>query len=75
MALNCSALTVEPWEVGVLRAEDRPARVKRVVLTVNGREHALELPVRTTLAEALREDLGLTAPRSGATVPSAGAAR
>ena len=45
--------------------DSRPARVKRVVLTVNGRDYALELPVRTTLAEALREDLGLTGTKVG----------
>ena len=47
------------------RANNGPARVKRVVLTVNGHDHALQLPVRTTLAEALREDLGLTGTKVG----------
>jgi len=42
-----------------------PARVKRVVLTVNDRPHTLELPARTTLAEALREELGLTGTKVG----------
>jgi xanthine dehydrogenase YagT iron-sulfur-binding subunit len=42
-----------------------PARVKRVVLTVNDGAHALELPVRTTLAEALREHLDLTGTKVG----------
>ena len=43
----------------------RPARVKRVVLLVNGQARELELPVRTTLAEALREHLGLTGTKVG----------
>jgi xanthine dehydrogenase YagT iron-sulfur-binding subunit len=42
-----------------------PARVKRVVLTVNDAAHTLELPVRTTLAEALREHLDLTGTKVG----------
>jgi carbon-monoxide dehydrogenase small subunit/xanthine dehydrogenase YagT iron-sulfur-binding subunit len=44
---------------------DRPARVKRVVLSVNDQPHAVELPVRTTLAEVLREHLGLTGTKVG----------
>ena len=43
----------------------RPARVKRAALVVNGHAHDLELPVRTTLAEALREYLGLTGTKVG----------
>lgn len=42
-----------------------PARVKRVSLCVNERWHELELPARTTLAEALREHLGLTGTKVG----------
>jgi aerobic-type carbon monoxide dehydrogenase small subunit (CoxS/CutS family) len=42
-----------------------PVRIKPVVLTVNGCEHALELPARVTLAEALREQLGLTGTKVG----------
>lgn len=34
--------------------------VKRITLTVNGRVYPLELPARTTLAEALRDHLDLT---------------
>src|SRR5262245_37566099 len=56
---------VEPREAGVPTTDSRPARVKAVVLTVNGRDYALEVPVRTTLAEALREDLGLTGTKVG----------
>jgi aerobic-type carbon monoxide dehydrogenase small subunit (CoxS/CutS family) len=56
---------LEPQEAGVWRATEEPARVRRLVLTVNGLDHALELPVRTTLAEALREDLGLTGTKVG----------
>jgi aerobic-type carbon monoxide dehydrogenase small subunit (CoxS/CutS family) len=42
-----------------------PARAKRVRLLVNGRTREVELPVRTTLAEALREHLGLTGTKLG----------
>jgi xanthine dehydrogenase YagT iron-sulfur-binding subunit len=52
------------WGEPTMRVHE-PARVKRVVLTVNGHAHALELPARTTLAEALREDLGLTGTKVG----------
>ena len=34
-------------------------------LTVNGVEHRLELDVRTTLLDALRETLGLTGTKKG----------
>lgn len=42
-----------------------PASLKKVVLNVNGRDHELELPARTTLAEALRDYLGLTGTKIG----------
>jgi len=35
-------------------------RVKRVAFTVNGRARTIEVAARRTLAEALRDDLGLT---------------
>jgi xanthine dehydrogenase YagT iron-sulfur-binding subunit len=42
-----------------------PRRTKRVSLNVNGRSYSLELECRTTLAEALREHLGLTGTKIG----------
>ena len=39
--------------------------VKRINLNVNGRAYALQLPVRTTLAEALRDHIGLTGTKVG----------
>jgi aerobic-type carbon monoxide dehydrogenase small subunit (CoxS/CutS family) len=42
-----------------------PARVKRVDLLVNGQGYELQLPVWTTLAEALREHLRLTGTKLG----------
>jgi len=41
------------------------AALRRVSLTVNGRLHVLEVPARRTLAEALRDDLGLTGTKVG----------
>ncbi len=46
-----------------------------VTLRVNGTEHALQLDTRTTLLDALREHLHLTAPRRAATTASAAPAR
>jgi aerobic-type carbon monoxide dehydrogenase small subunit (CoxS/CutS family) len=42
-----------------------PATVKRLRFLVNGQEHRLEVPSRRTLAEVLREDLGLTGTKVG----------
>ena len=42
-----------------------PATSKRVRLLVNGRAHTLEVPARRTLAEVLREELGLTGTKVG----------
>jgi carbon-monoxide dehydrogenase small subunit/xanthine dehydrogenase YagT iron-sulfur-binding subunit len=42
-----------------------PRRVKRVVLNVNGQDHELDLRAKTTLAEALREHLGLIGTKVG----------
>jgi aerobic-type carbon monoxide dehydrogenase small subunit (CoxS/CutS family) len=42
-----------------------PATAKRVRFLVNGRTHQLEVPSRRTLAEVLREDLGLTGTKVG----------
>lgn len=42
-----------------------PSPVKKLTLNVNGRDHELELPVWTTLAEALREHVGLTGTKIG----------
>ena len=43
----------------------RPVAEQAVVLTVNGRRHTLTVPVRRTLADVLREDLGLTGTHLG----------
>ncbi len=37
-----------------------PTDRRRMVLSVNGRTHEIELPVHRTLLDALRDDLGLT---------------
>ncbi|MDR5683480.1 MAG: FAD binding domain-containing protein [Armatimonadota bacterium] len=50
--------TQPPLELG-----GEPAR--RIRMRVNGVEHALTVPVRKTLADALREDLGLTGTHLG----------
>jgi xanthine dehydrogenase YagT iron-sulfur-binding subunit len=44
---------------------DRVATLSRIQLTVNGREHQLELDHRTTLLDALREHLDLTGTKKG----------
>jgi xanthine dehydrogenase YagT iron-sulfur-binding subunit len=40
-------------------------RNEKLILTVNGRQQALELDPRTTLLDALREDLALTGTKKG----------
>ena len=42
-----------------------PTRSKRVTLWVNGQERKLEVQARATLAEVLRENLGLTGTKIG----------
>ena len=44
---------------------DLPAHRKRVVLSVNGERRELQIAARRTLAEVLREDLGLTGTKVG----------
>jgi xanthine dehydrogenase YagT iron-sulfur-binding subunit len=43
----------------------KPAVMSKVVLDVNGTQHALELDTRTTLLDALREHLRLTGTKKG----------
>jgi len=43
----------------------KPAVMSKVVLHVNGTEHALEVDTRTTLLDALREHLRLTGTKKG----------
>ena len=42
-----------------------PSASRRVTLTVNGRARSIEVLARRTLAEALRQDLGLTGTKVG----------
>jgi len=42
-----------------------PGQSERVRLTINGRQHALDLDPRTTLLDTLRERLGLTGSKKG----------
>ena len=46
-------------------AEAASMHTENVRLTVNGRQHALELDARTTLLDALREHLALTGTKKG----------
>ncbi len=46
-------------------AEEVPHRTKRIVLDVNGELRSVELECRATLAEALRENLGLKGTKIG----------
>jgi xanthine dehydrogenase YagT iron-sulfur-binding subunit len=43
----------------------RPPEVVAVSLKVNGRDHTLDLDIRTSLLDALREHLGLTGSKKG----------
>ena len=43
----------------------RPVAERAVAFTVNGRRYALTVPVRHTLADVLRDDLGLTGTHLG----------
>ncbi len=45
----------------------------QVVLTVNGRDHRLDLPVTTTLLDALRDHLHLTGSKKGCGLGQCGA--
>ena len=44
---------------------EKPLRKKRIVLTVNGHDREVEVDSRCTLAEVLREELGLTGTKVG----------
>jgi xanthine dehydrogenase YagT iron-sulfur-binding subunit len=56
---ECSAVTTEA------ELEPETATVSDLVLHVNGTSHALTLDNRTSLLDALREDLGLTGSKKG----------
>jgi xanthine dehydrogenase YagT iron-sulfur-binding subunit len=48
-----------------LKVSSFPKHIKDVALNVNGKEYRVRLESRTTLAEALRENLGLTGTKIG----------
>jgi xanthine dehydrogenase YagT iron-sulfur-binding subunit len=54
-----------PPVLGETTAETRSMQNESVTLTVNGRQHALDLDPRTTLLDALREHLALTGTKKG----------
>jgi xanthine dehydrogenase YagT iron-sulfur-binding subunit len=54
-----------PTSLGAAPAETASPKPEKVRLTVNGRQHALELDPRTTLLDALREHLALTGTKKG----------
>ncbi|WP_407525767.1 2Fe-2S iron-sulfur cluster-binding protein [Methylobacterium oryzisoli] len=47
------------------QAQPAPVPTVPVRLTVNGRDHAIEVDTRTTLLDALRETIGLTGSKKG----------
>ena len=47
-----------------MNAADSP-RYRKIVLTVDGEERTLDVDTRTTLLDALRDHLGVTAPKKG----------
>ncbi len=49
----------------MLASEDLPKHKKQISLTVNGKKVKVEVDCRTTLAEFLREELGLTGTKVG----------
>jgi xanthine dehydrogenase YagT iron-sulfur-binding subunit len=62
-AAVATAITILPDR---LWAEEEDAmRNEKLMLTVNGRQQALDLDPRTTLLDALREHLGLTGTKKG----------
>jgi len=62
-----SAAAAAPLEAAAQASQtaDRPVTLSKVSLEVNGRVHALELDPRTTLLDALREQLHLTGSKKG----------
>jgi xanthine dehydrogenase YagT iron-sulfur-binding subunit len=59
LALTSPPSLADTW------AETASTQNEKVRLTVNGRQHALELDPRTTLLDALREHLALTGTKKG----------
>ena len=47
-----------------MNVADSP-RYRKIVLTVDGEERTLDVDTRTTLLDALRDHLGVTAPKKG----------
>ena len=65
-AASVAATTLEPAQAqSSAGAASAAPTLMKVRLTVNGREHALELDTRTTLLDALREHLHLTGTKKG----------
>lgn len=47
------------------RYPNQPQRVRRIVLSINGDSHSIEVDARSTLAEVLRENLRMTGTKLG----------
>jgi xanthine dehydrogenase YagT iron-sulfur-binding subunit len=62
-AAVATAITILPDHLWA--EEDDAMRNEKLMLTVNGRQQALDLDPRTTLLDALREHLGLTGTKKG----------
>lgn len=60
-----SAPSPRPPARTIRRRRPRPVAEQRITLTVNGVAHTLTVPARRTLADALRDDLGLTGTHLG----------
>lgn len=56
---------IRPFYVVAVRSTPSPTLSKEIILNVNGMEHELIVESRTTLAEALRINLGLTGTKLG----------
>jgi xanthine dehydrogenase YagT iron-sulfur-binding subunit len=57
--------TAVPLPSGAKVATDSPSVLTQTVLQVNGRRHVMELDTRTSLLDALREQLRLTGTKKG----------
>lgn len=71
---GAASMAVMPQVVAQSASESRPsASSSRIRLAVNGKRHELELDMRQSLLDVLREDLGLTGTKKGCNQGACGA--
>ena len=64
-ATGVAALPLAPTVVGAATPPTRGKQLMDLTLKINGRDHRLSLDPRTTLLDALRENIGLTGTKKG----------